>query len=455
MNLYSFLQQREADGNPIRIGIIGAGKFGSMFLSQARLTPGMQLVGIAELDLEKARQSCLTTGWAQDALAIGNSTSAINEGARRKKVVLTEDANQLIESDLDVILEVTGIPEAGTLHAWKALQSGKHVIMVTVEADALLGKALKEQANKNGLVYSLAYGDQPALICEQIDWARTAGLEVVCAGKGTHYQPEYHYSTPDTVWKNFGFSEERIAAGNDNAKMFNSFIDGTKSAVEMCAVANAASLVPQKQGLQFLPIGVNELADKLKPVSAGGTLEHSGTVEVIAGSNRDGTPVKGELQHGVYVVFKAPSSYTKRCFSEYGLHTDSSGEYSALYRPFHLIGIELGISVASAVLRGEPTGSFKSLQADVASVAKKDLKPGDVLDGEGGYTVYGRLAQAKESMSKGYLAIGLANKAKILRPVAKDSILTYDDVELNEELFSHKMRKQIEEEFKNKNDIVR
>jgi predicted homoserine dehydrogenase-like protein len=200
-----------------------------------------------------------------------------------------------------------------------------------------------------------------------------------------------------------------------------------------------------------LPVGVNELADKLKPVSAGGTLEHSGTVEVIAGANRDGTPVKGELQHGVYVVFKAPSSYTKRCFSEYGLHTDSSGEYSALYRPFHLIGIELGISVASAVLRGESTGSFESLVADVASVAKKELKSGDVLDGEGGYTVYGRLVQARESISQGYLPMGLSNKARLLRPLARDSILTYDDVELDEELFSHKMRKRIEEEFKNSN----
>ncbi len=448
MNLYNSLQQRASDGNPIRIGIIGAGKFGTMFLAQARLTTGMQLVGIAELDLEKARQSCLRTGWPEDALTFGDSTATINEEAREGKVVLTEDANQLIESDLDIILEVTGIPEAGTLHAWKTLQSGKHVIMVTVEADALLGKALAEKANKNGLLYSLAYGDQPALICEQIDWARTAGLEVVCAGKGTHYQPEYHYSTPDTVWKNFGFSEERIATGNDNAKMFNSFLDGTKSAVEMCAVANAASLMPQKRGLQFLPVGVNELADKLKPVSAGGTLEHSGTVEVIAGANRDGTPVKGELQHGVYVVFKAPTSYTKRCFSEYGLHTDSSGEYSALYRPFHLIGIELGISVASTVIRGEATGSFETLVADVASVAKKDLKPGDVLDGEGGYTVYGQLAQAKESMSQGYLPMGLTNKAKVLHPVARDSILTYEDVKLDETLFSYKLRKQIEKELK-------
>lgn len=449
MNLHSFLQQRAANGNPIRIGIIGAGKFGTMFLAQARLTPGMQLVGIAELDLEKARQSCLKTGWTEDALTFGDSTAAINEGARRGKTVLTGDANQLIQADLDAILEITGVPEAATYHAWTALEAGKHVIMVTVEADALLGKALKEQATKNGLVYSLAYGDQPALICEQIDWARTAGLEVVCAGKGTHYQPKYHYSTPDTVWKNFGFSEEKVASGGFNAKMFNSFIDGTKSAVEMCAVANASSLMPQKRGLQFLPVGVDELADKLKPVSAGGTLEHSGTVEVIAGSNRDGTPVKGELQHGIYVVFKASSEYTKRCFSEYGLHTDSSGEYSALYRPFHLIGIELGISVASAVLRGEPTGSFESLVADVASVAKRDLKSGDILDGEGGYTVYGRLVQAKESISRGYLPMGLSNKAKLLHPIARDSILTYNDVDLDEELFSHKMRRRIEEEFKN------
>jgi predicted homoserine dehydrogenase-like protein len=273
-------------------------------------------------------------------------------------------------------------------------------------------------------------------------------LEVVCAGKGTRYQPEYRYSTPETVWKYYGFSEEQVASGDYNAKMFNSFLDGTKSAIEMCAVANASVLVPQKCGLQFPSVGVDDLPEVLKPKSAGGILEHSGTLEVVSSENRDGTPVHRDLRWGVYVIFRAPTEYVKRCFSEYGLSRESSGEYAALYRPYHLIGLELGISVASVVLRGEPTGASESFVADVASAAKKDLKTGDFLDGEGGHTLYGRLVRAAESMEGGYLPIGLASKVKVLRPVAKDSILTYHDVEIDKNLFSYKIRKSMEEAFK-------
>ena len=143
MNLHSLLQKRADAGKPVRIGVIGAGKFATMFLAQARLTPGMHVVGIAELDPEKARQACLRTGWPEEVLSFGNSTAAINDGARGEKTVLTDDANQLIQADLDVILEITGVPEAGAHHAWSALESGKHVVMVNVEADALLGQFLK------------------------------------------------------------------------------------------------------------------------------------------------------------------------------------------------------------------------------------------------------------------------------------------------------------------------
>jgi len=446
--LHSLLRQRAETGKPIKIGVIGVGHFSTMFLAQARLTPGMQLVGTANRHPEKARQACLRAGWPEESLAFGDSATAINDGAHKGKIILTDDPYQLTQAALDVIIEITGDPEAGAYHAWSALEAGKHVVMVNVEADVLLGKALKKKADEKGLVYSMAYGDQPALICEQIDWARACGLNVVCAGKGARYQPEYHFSTPQTVWKYYGLSEEQLTYGDHTDQMYNSFLDGTKSAIEMCAVANASRLTPQKCGLQFPPVGMDELPDILKPKSAGGVLEHSGTVEVVASENRDGIPVKRHLRNGVYVVFKAPNDYVQRCFSEHGLHTDSSGEYSALYRPYHLLGLELGISVASAVLRGEPTGSFDSFVADVASVAKKDLKPGDILDGEGGYTVYGRLVRAEESVGGKYLPIGLSNKAKIVRSVAKNSILTYDDVEVDDGLFSYKLRKTMEEEFK-------
>jgi len=444
MNYFTLLQQRAQKNDPVKVGIIGAGKFSTMYISQARFTPGIKIVGVAALDPEKARQACMKTGWTEDTLCFENSTGAINDAARAGRTAITEDATALIAADLDVVIEITGIPEAGTVHAWKALESGKHVVMVNVEADCLLGPILKKKAAEADLVYSMAYGDQPALIAEQIDWARSVGLEVVCAGKGTRYQPEYHYSTPETVWKHYGFSEKQVASGDYNAQMFNSFLDGTKSAIEMCAVSNDSGLVPQKCGLQFPPVGKENLPDVLKPLSAGGILEHSGTVEVVASENRDGSPIEDDMRWGVYVVFKAPTAYVQRCFAEYGLNTDSSGKYAALYRPYHLIGLELGISVASAVLCTEPTGSSKEFIANVAATAKKDLNKGEVLDGEGGFTVFGRLIRAEDSLKDSCLPIGLSGNARVVRPVAKDSILTYDDVELDENLFSLKLRKSME-----------
>lgn len=445
MNLYTLLQQREKEGKPIRIGAIGAGKFCTMFLSQLRFTPGMRIVGIADLVPEKARNAWIRAGWPKENLYLCNTTDAINDIAKKGKTALTDEAYKLIQAELDVIIEVTGVPEAGAYHGWNALEAGKHVVMVNVEADALLGVALKKKADEKKLVYSMAYGDQPALICEEVDWARAAGFEVVCAGKGTGYMPDYPYSTPKTVWKYYGFSEEQVKSGDYNPQMYNSFVDGTKSAIEMCAVANATGLVPQKCGLQFPPVEIEKLPEILKPKSAGGILEHSGTVETIANKYRDGTPVKHNLRYGVFVVFRAPSEYTKRGFSEYGMTTDSTGEYAALYRPNHLVGLELGISIASAVLRNEPTGTVKSFVSDVASVAKKDLKPGDILDGEGGYAVFGKLVRADDSIHGKYLPIGLSARAKVIRPVAKDTILTYDDVKVDQSLFSYKLRKTIEQ----------
>jgi predicted homoserine dehydrogenase-like protein len=447
MSLYRLLQERKSMNKPIRIGIIGAGAFGSAFLSQARVIQGMQVVSIADLDLEKAKRACVRAGWPEEAVDLGDSTSSINAGAAKGKVMVTDNSDHLIRADLDVIVEATGATEAGTYHAWTALEAGKDVVMGNVETDALLGNILKKKADEKGLVYSMAYGDQPAVICDLIDWARTIGVEIVCAGKGTRYQPEYRYSTPDTVWKHFGFSEEQVAAGNYNAQMFNSFLDSTKSAIEMCALSNATGLIPQKNGLQFPPVGPDDLPHVLKPKTVGGILEHSGTVEGVASENRDGTPVKNHLRRGIYVVFKPITDHMRRFFSMHNFLTDSTGEYAAVYRPFHLIGLELGVSIASAVLRREATGSADDFVADVASVAKKDLRPGSVLDGEGGRTVFGRLVRADESVSNRYLPIGLSHGRKMVKPVTQDSILTYEDIELDETTLSFKIRKALEEEL--------
>jgi predicted homoserine dehydrogenase-like protein len=425
MNLHRMLASRADAGKPIRVGVIGAGKFGSMFLAQARVTKGLHILAVADLRVDRARASLRQLGWPANQIDAADAASAMASG----KTWVTDDGLAVIgTSGLDVIVEATGDPGAGVRHALAAIEQGRHLVMVNVEADVLVGPVLAERAKKAGLVYSLAYGDQPALICEMVDWARAAGFPVVCAGKGTRYLPAMHQSTPATVWRHFGITSEEAEEAGMNPKMFNSFVDGTKSGIEMAAVANACGLEAPSKGLAFPPCGVDDLPYVLRPASAGGQLEHDGTVEVISDLERDGRPVYRDLRWGVYITFRAPTDYARACFAQYGLTIDPSGEFASIYRPIHMIGLELGISVASAALRGEPTGCPEAFRADVIATAKRDLGAGETLDGEGGECVWGKLMPASASIAGDHLPIGLAHGVELARPVARGKSLTMADI---------------------------
>jgi predicted homoserine dehydrogenase-like protein len=306
------------------------------------------------------------------------------------------------------------------------------------------GSPLKARAA--GVIYSMAYGDQPALISEMVDWARAAGFAVAAAGKGTKYLPAYHSVTPDGVWEHYGLTAAQAKAAGMNSQMFNSFLDGTKSAIEMAAVANACALEVPHDGLGFPPCGADELASVLRPRHLGGALAGDGMVEVISSLKRDGTPVPRDLRWGVYGVFKAQNDYAAACFKQYGLPTDPSGRYAAIYKPFHLIGLELSISVLNVALRGEPTGSCKGWRGDAVAVAKRALKAGEMLDGEGGYTVYANLIPAARSLSLGALPIGLASHVKLLRDVAAGEFVRAADVALDENAQAVRVRHAMERE---------
>jgi len=425
MNLHQLLQRREDKAEPIRVGLIGAGKFGSMILSQVQRTPGMRIQGIADLSPDRVRASLAQAGWPEDQFSEKSSLDSSDDG----KCFVTSDSSLLIAADgIDLVVDATGNPAAGIRHVLECSRRHRHIIMVNVEADALAGPLLAQRAKDAGIVYSLAYGDQPALICELVDWARTAGFDVVAAGKGTKYLPSYHYSTPDTVWRHWGFTPEMVAKGNYNPRMFNSFLDGTKSAIEMAAVANATGLTPAPDGLVFPPCGADDLPKVMRPRLEGGELHHRGQVEVASSLERDGRTVFRDLRWAVYVTFAADSDYVRQCFKEYGIITDESGNYAAMMRPYHLVGLELGVSIASVGLRGEPTGCPKGFYADVVAIAKHDLSPGDMLDGEGGYTVYGKLIPAGDSLASGGLPIGLAHGLRLIKPVTTGTLVSWDDV---------------------------
>lgn len=440
MNLYAMLQERQKQGNPLRVGIIGTGKFGCMYLSQVRKIAGIHLVGIAELNISRAFDNLKRTLWNDEQV----NAKSFEEAYKTGKTFVCGSADDLISSPFtEIIIDCTGNPELGIENTLKCCKYKKHIVNVNVEADALAGPILAKKAKEAGIIYSLAYGDQPAEICEMVDWAKTSGFEVVCAGKGTRFQPQYHQSTPDTIWDYYGITPEAAKEGGMNPKVFNSFLDGTKSAIEMVAVSNATGLTPPR-GLNFYPCGADHLPHILKPKEDGGLLEKSGMVEVVASEERDGRPVFRDLRFGIYVTLKGDSKYMQNCYKEYGMVTDETGKYICLYRPYHMIGLELNVSVASVGLRKEPTGYPKMFNADVVSIAKCNIPAGTILDGEGGYYVYGDIMPAKESVSNGYLPLGFSGGKKVLHNIKAGEIITYDKIEYDKNCLTMQMRREME-----------
>jgi predicted homoserine dehydrogenase-like protein len=452
MNLSTLLLERDAAGKPVTVGLIGAGKFGTMFLAQARLMQGLHVVAVADLDMARAKSQLATAGWPAAQFAAGS----FDEAMKSRATLVTDDSDALIAHDaIEVIVEATGIPEAGIAHALGAIGHGKHIVMVNVEADALAGPLLARKARAAGVVYSLAWGDQPALICEHVDWARACGFKVVAAGKGTRYEPHYHQSTPDTLWDILDKYLNIVDRGSINPKMFNSFIDGTKSGIEMTAVCNAAGLEPQDGGLRFPPASRFELADVCKPQSDGGALEKAGVTEVVSSVERDGRDVPHHLALGTYVVIEGETEYARRCFSEYAMLPDRSGRFAALYRPIHMIGLELGVSIASVALRGEPTGAATGFRSDVVATAKRNLKRGEMLDGEGGFCVWGRQTPAMRSLDQGLLPLGLAHNVRLRCDVAAGEPLKWSDVEYDAKGLAVRVRREMEAAFGRVNEPVR
>jgi predicted homoserine dehydrogenase-like protein len=442
LNLSTLLAARASGGRPVRVGLIGAGKFGSMILAQAQRIDGLHVVGIADLDVGKARAALHRVGWPRERYDAKTLAEAVTSGAT---CVLNDAAELAVCEDIDCIVEATGHPIAGVRHALAAIERGKHVVMVNVEADVLCGPLLAQRARDKGLVYSMAYGDQPAIICELVDWARSCGFELTAAGKGMNFEPRYRYSTPDTVWGFFGWSEEDVAKGDFNPKMYNSFTDGTKAAIEMAAVANGTGLDCPDDGLAFPPAGLQDLARVFRPAADGGRLARSGLVDIAASQEPDGREVVNNIRYGVFVTFKAHNEYARACFKQYGLLTDPSGWYGSMWRPFHMIGLETSVSVLSAVLRGEPTGTSREFRGDAVAVAKRDLKVGEMLDGEGGYMVWANAIPATRSLAMGALPIGLAGNVRLKRPVAMNTIVTFDDVDLTRDLDVLALRRAMED----------
>ena len=451
MFLHERLRARAAAGRPVRVGLIGAGKFGSMFLSQAPTTEGLEIRVIADLDPDRARAACRAVGWSDARIAATRFTDdareAVGAGAPSGDRVGAGPSSPGGDPGIDVAVEATGDPAAGIAHARAAFAAGTSIVMVNVEADVLAGPLLAAEAREAGVVYSLAYGDQPALTCELVEWARACGFDVVAAGKGTKYLPSYHASTPDTVWDHYGLTADEAAAAGMNSRMFNSFLDGTKSAIEMAAIANATGLAPPPDGLRFPPCGRDDLAHVLRPAEAGGQLHHKGQVEVVSSLERDGRPVPGDLRWG-------------RLRRRRGAQRLLGRLLPAVRHEHRRLGALLGDvqAVPPDRARAERVDPRRrpARRADRgrAGVRRRrgrhrqaGPRGGETLDGEGGYTVYGKLLPAAASLARGALPIGLAHGVPLRRPIAAHEVVDWDDVELDPALPAVEARRAMEARF--------
>ncbi|MFB6112470.1 MAG: NAD(P)H-dependent oxidoreductase [Halodesulfurarchaeum sp.] len=430
--------------SPIDVGVIGAGVFGTKLVDQLERVPGMRTAVIADIELDAARKTVQEAGIDESSVTVVDGAKNVNAELERDHRVLVEDASALVRSDVDVVVEATGVPNAAARHAYEAILAEKHVVMVTVEADTVVGPILSEMAQAANVTYSMAYGDQPSLLSELYDWAEAIGLDVIAAGKGNPYLPEYRHGTPDTAFERWGFEEEFVEEQDLNPQMYNSFLDGTKVAVEMCAVANATGLTPDVPGMHLPHASVPEIPEKLRLEEDGGVLGAAGAIETVSSLRPDGSEIEDDVEFGVFLVTTTPNEAVQQYLDNLagsGMYTASAGKYQVFYRPFHLPGVETPISVANAALRNEPTGQVTTQHTEVVARAKRDLEPGEEIDGGGGYAVYGYLVEAERAAEKEYVPLELLDGATVSEPVETDEILTEEHVELDRDSFIHTLRR--------------
>ena len=425
------LAERERAGKPIRVGIVGAGKFGSSVAHQVSRMPGLRLVALADLFPDKARAVFARNDIEPENIVQAGDTHAIARVIEQGKSAVTDDPMALCDAPLDVIVEATGVPENGARIGAEAIARGKHIVMVNMETDVAVGALLSKRARAAGVVYTVADGDQPGCIMRLVDWAQALGLEVVVAGRGTRRFSSDREGDPDEAFARYGYDPQLVQEQQLNAQMYNSFRDGSKSQIEMCSVANMSGLVPDVRGMHEPSATIPDLATVFSLQANGGVLNEFGVVELANAVAPNGvTVLPNHLDIGVFIVVRTDHPRIAQDLGFYGLKMGPDGTTAAHYRPYHLCGIEAPLSIAEAGLYGKPTGApIGAPVADVIAVAKRDLAAGETLDGSGGKTVYGLIERAAIVRAESLLPLTVTNGVRLTRAVAADQPITYDMIE--------------------------
>ena len=429
--IHERLADLERKGSPITVGIIGAGTFGTQIIAQTCRIKGMRVAAIADLNIERGIRALKLGGISEDHIQVTTSVKQIHESIDKNISAVTSQVEELLESDLDIIVEATGIPEVGAVNAYQAIQNKKNLVMVTVEADVLVGYLLKNMADQAGVLYSMAYGDEPALACELCDWARTLGFQLISSGKGTRFSLEFRKANPDDVPKMYGFT------GKDyNASMFCSFLDGTKHSIEMAALSNATGLIPDVRGMHFPTADLRNIPDIVCHKDRGGILSSTGVVEAVSSIFPNGHSVERNLRGGLYAVVEGQTDFAYESMSSYGDITGmiigKKSKHAMIYRPQHFIGHEVAIGIARMMIYKEPVATIIGRISEVVTAAKKPLTPGTKLDGEGGYATYGMVEKADVAREEKLVPIGLTHGAEVIKEIPEDGMITYENVKLVE-----------------------
>lgn len=419
------LQELDEEGMPIHVGIVGAGRMGTGVACQVSRMKGMQTVIIADIRLENAISAFKLNGCREKEIVVTDDPDKANMAIIQGKVVATREKGIVVQAPIHAIVEATGIPEIGAMVALEGIQNKKHIVMLNVETDVVIGPLLKRMADASEVIYTLTIGDEPGAIAELYDFVVSLGMEVVCAGKSP-FKPIRREETPETL------AQEAKRLGL-NPKMLCSFRDGSKTDIEMAAVANGTGLAPDIPGMHGPQVTIADLPKVFSLKKEGGILNRRGVVD-FATSFLDGkgnTDRAKSVAPGVFVVFTTNHSQIRKDL-EWLLM--GPGPNYCLYRPYHLVGIETPISIARAAIYGEAClAPQKGLVAEVATVAKRNLKEGEELDGIGGFMVHGMIHPAEMARRENLVPLGLTEGARLKKAIRKGQMIRYDHVELKED----------------------
>ena len=406
-------------GRDVRVALVGAGQMGRGFGYQIFRMPGLSLALVVDVDADRIRSLFNDIGIKD--VVISTDHKILSDAILAGKPAGTTTTEFIAELPYDIVVEATGVPDVGAQVTYSCLAAKKDVAVLNVEMDVTIGPLLHNMAESGGAVYTVCHGDEPIEAKALVDFARDLQFEIVAAGKGKN-NPFEPLSTPDTV-------RERAISKRMNPKMLCSFTDGSKTMTEMVALANATGLELSKRGMYGPHATVKTLTDVFALQEDGGVLDRPGVVDYCM----------GDVAPGVFVIVRSDAPYINHEMTYLAM---GPGPYFALYRPFHLASIEAPLSVARAVLDREASLFAPSLMAEVTTMAKKDLHPGDTIDGIGGYTVRGYADIAKDAKRDNLVPIGLIQNAIVQKPIKLGELISYDQVELDESSLIVQLRRK-------------